>query len=352
MNTVFFDKYNELDAQIKKLAPVVAQITGREILSVNASIGMQYQPFCDVKQRAFGSPEELKNAYFSGWHSRILFLVERSKRISAYANLQDNKEYQTFIWYCTNDTIKHYVHLFLERSFYKYHREYMRQKPPLEEILWIGSNPRTIGIGITPRYKDNQWENDRSEVRKTPFEYWTIDHIMHTGFLKAGQNKQIQFDSVDDYLHFLVDFVKEDSNSPHELYLTKMYSEYVKNHTSPRDVPLLIPQFRYGGLEIKHQYRLDFLIIIPSIQKKYGFELSPYSTHRSFKEYEKDNQKRNDFLNKYDIVCAVLTDKQLKNPALLFQQIEVYLESGQKSGEILSVSNERLFQLYNEIKQP
>ena len=348
MSDVQKEKIYELDMMVKNLQPAVARISERDIRSFNASIGANYQRFCDVKQKTFNSPEELKNAYFAGWHNRVLFLKERSKTMEYYTNLPENQEYRVFILYNENITIHNYIHLFLERSFYKYYREYSRNKPPLEEILWIGSNDRVLGIGVTPRYRNGYWENDKSEVRKTLFEYWTIGHILHTGFLEAGKNNRIMFNGLDNLLNFITEFVAKFSCSKYELGLMERYSEYVRAHHSPPTVPLLIPQFRYGGLEKSHQYRLDFLIINPTTQKRYGFELSPYSTHSNFENYEKDNQKRLDFQNKHDIVCNTLTDAQLRDSDKMFLQIEVFLQPKQKDNEVLALSSERLTHLYKE----
>jgi hypothetical protein len=41
----------------------------------------------------------------------------------------------------------------------------------------------------------------------------------------------------------------------------------------------MIPQFRYGGLENKHMYRLDFTIIDPYTLAKIGIEISPWESH-------------------------------------------------------------------------
>lgn len=57
------------------------------------------------------------------------------------------------------------------------------------------------------------------------------------------------------------------------------------------DIPLLIPELRYGGLAAKHEYRLDFTIVNPHTLSKVGFELSPWSTHGELTGTKAKSQK-------------------------------------------------------------
>ncbi|MGO7039322.1 hypothetical protein ACCS60_13295 [Rhizobium acaciae] len=67
--------------------------------------------------------------------------------------------------------------------------------------------------------------------------------------------------------------------SPYQKNIAQLYADFVQAAERPEDVPLLIPEFRYEGIAPKHKYRLDFTIIDPDTMDKYGFELSPWSTH-------------------------------------------------------------------------
>ena len=69
------------------------------------------------------------------------------------------------------------------------------------------------------------------------------------------------------------------SGSQYEYDLSGLYCDYVRSHANSLEVPLLIPEFRYDGLAVKHVYRLDFRVINPYTFDKTGFELSPWSTH-------------------------------------------------------------------------
>ena len=96
----------------------------------------------------------------------------------------------------------------------------------------------------------------------------------------------------------------------------------------------MIPEFRYGGIEKDHEHRLDFLIIDPYTFNKYGFELSPWSTHGLLKgtarktqkeinamalaNFEREMEKHRAYFKRYDIFCRIYTDTLLKNTKKLF----------------------------------
>jgi hypothetical protein len=110
----------------------------------------------------------------------------------------------------------------------------------------------------------------------------------------------------------------------------------------PEKVPLLIPAFRYEGVDAKHRYRLDFCIIDPFTMQKIGYELSPWSTHgylsklkgltqAEINEMAKDNferemTKHRSFFKKHGIYALIYTDAQLKDMAGIFEEIKQYLE--------------------------
>lgn len=73
-------------------------------------------------------------------------------------------------------------------------------------------------------------------------------------------------------------------------------AEYIdiKNavNEDPNEVPLLIPELRYGGINKKHEYRLDFTVINPFNMGKVSFELSPWCTHGELKGTKGKTQKK------------------------------------------------------------
>lgn len=123
--------------------------------------------------------------------------------------------------------------------------------------------------------------------------------------------------------------------------VAKRYCDFVRNSQHPENIPLLIPEIRYGGLQRNHEYRLDFCIIDPFTMNKVGFELSPWSTHgelthlkgltqaeinrRALSNFEKEMRKLKSFFRKFGIVILVFTDTDLADPDALFEDIKKFL---------------------------
>ena len=63
------------------------------------------------------------------------------------------------------------------------------------------------------------------------------------------------------YFFKILWFDKRDQ--PYEMEIAKKYCELVLSSKQPYEIPLLIPELRYGGLQTQHRYRLDFTIINP-----------------------------------------------------------------------------------------
>jgi len=114
--------------------------------------------------------------------------------------------------------------------------------------------------------------------------YWTIGHVMETGLVIPGKDKIFEFADIEQYLLFFQDTLVRNSGSEYEYKIAGHYCDYVQKSADPEQVPLLIPEFRYAGLNKKHVYRLDFLTINPYTLDKVGFELSPWSTHGYLKK--------------------------------------------------------------------
>lgn len=226
----------------------------------------------------------------------------------------------------------------------KHFEELSRKRPDAEEaIAWIGQTNANYGLLITPRYRDGEWENDKSEIRAFNKAYWTVGHVMKTGLVIPGKNKTFIFSDVDQYLLFFTDTLVRNSGSKYEYEIACHYADYVSSHVAPESVPLLIPEFRYGGIAKKHEYRLDFLIINPYTLEKIGFELSPWSTHGYLSKiggltqakinemakdnFEKEMKKHRSFFKKHGIYCLIYTDEQLKDTKELFEEeIKPFLE--------------------------
>ena len=96
-----------------------------------------------------------------------------------------------------------------------------------------------------------------------------------------------------------------------------------------------------------HRYRLDFTIINPYTLIKYGFELSPWSTHgylyktssltqKQINEMARDNfenemKKHKDFFNRYHVYTRIYTDRDLADLDMIFVQDMLPILSAQPS---------------------
>lgn len=116
--------------------------------------------------------------------------------------------------------------------------------------------------------------------------------------------------------------------SSYERKFIKEYINMLQYEEKWKEIPLLLPEVRFDGVDFKHKYRIDFMIFNMISGKRIGIELSPYVTHiQDNKTWEKEMAKRNEYLKKYNIATITFTDKQLENIGQCFEQIKDYLFS-------------------------
>ena len=329
-----------IKGELKILLPQVLEDTGLPSeASLNATIGSKNDEFFNLSIEVINTPEEFRNKWLKGLKAQAL-----STRLSKYKWLLDAIE--------THESFKKYLMLFLERSYLNHFDELSKNRPdPSQSEIWIGQTNANYGLLVTPRFKNGNWENDKSEIRTFKYGYWTIGHVMETGLVIPGKNKIFEFSDVDQYLLFFTDTLVRNSGSNYEYEIAEHYSNYVKSSDNPLDVPLLIPEFRYLGLEKKHKYRLDFLIVNPFTFSKVGFELSPWSTHgkmsglkemtqlainkMALDNFEKEMKKHRSYFKKHDVVTLIYTDEQLQDCEKLFtEEMAIYLDPESPSTQL------------------
>lgn len=290
--------------------------------SINAIIGCKHDEFFDLKHDVI--PDH------------TTFVTQWMKRLQDCAKLNWRCK-EILEWFRSSVAFKKYLALFLQRSYFKHYDELSKQRPDVAEaILWIGQNNLHYGLAVTPRFNDDgEWENDKSEIRAFKYGYWTIGHVLATGLVIPGRDKTISFPDVQSYLTFFTEVLVRPTASKYQLDLAELYCKFVLTQPDPRSVPLLIPEYRYEGLEKKHKYRLDFLIINPYTLDKVGFELSPWSTHgmlsgtgsktqKQINEIASDNferevEKQRSFFKKYNITVLIYSDKSLNDIKSIFE---------------------------------
>jgi hypothetical protein len=309
--------------------------------SLHAKIGGKHAQFYDVRNIVIHSPEQYQSIWLDGLMSYLnqLSYKEQSNNYELLNNMQESKE------------VMNYVMLFLERSYLKHYDELSKVRPKQDEaMIWIGQNNADYGIFVTPRFSNGEWENDGSEIRKFKPDYFTIGHILKSGLVIPDEEEIIHFDTVKEYLSFFKNVLVRNSGSKYERQVAKLYCEYVLEQDKPKKVPLLIPEYRYGGKDKKHKYRLDFTVINPYNMKKVGFELSPWSTHgylsgtkgKSQKEinkeasdnFEKEMKKHKSYYKKFGVFSFIYTDSELSEIEDVFDDIIEHLNPKKENKQL------------------
>ncbi|MHA3891330.1 hypothetical protein [Acinetobacter sp. GXMZU3951] len=315
-------------------------------LKLNAYVGSKAADFIDLKHEVIDTPQK----YILKWLEGMKDQASKTNRANNIFNdLQDeNKPH-----------FKKYVHLFLTRSFLNYYNELSKVRPDVNDAhLWFGNNDNFYGFFITPRWNQvkQEWENDNSEIRAVQFKYWSIGHILKTGLCIPDKDQKYTFTQLSDFLNFYMALIKL-TKSPYQIYIAEQYITYIKGHSNPEDLPLLIPEMRFGGKEKKHLYRLDFMVINAATMEKTGFEISPWSTHGQLSgksktlvqlneeaqaNFQKEIDKSNRFLKRYQIPTFHYSDRDLLDLDTVWLEIQEILETG-KAPEQLELA------LYNDI---
>ena len=322
----------EMKTDLRAMLPRVLKETGLgSEQSLNATIGHKTDFFIDLKNEIINSPEHYVTLWMEGFKSNL-----NGWGGGAYQELFDMVK--------ASPAMQEYLDLFLRRSYLKHYEELYKTRPHDSEAeIWIGQNHADFGLLVAPRFAKGDWENDKSEIRHFKPRYWSIGHVLETGLVVPGKKDVMEFGTVDDYLKFFENVLVRGTKSSHQQKIAAMYSEYVRESEHPYDVPLLIPEFRYGGKVAKHQYRLDFCVIDPDTMDKVGFELSPWSSHgeltgtkgKSQKEinaeaqanFDKEMKKQKSFYKKHGVFALIYTDIDLVKPKAIFADIRSRLEA-------------------------
>jgi len=214
-----------------------------------------------------------------------------------------------------------------------------------------------------PRFNKSasDWENDKSEIRRARFGYFTIGHVLSTGLVIPGVDKRLTFANTRAYLNFFESVLVRGAGSIHQDALAERYSRFVMASDDPSSVPLLIPELRYRGRDRRHNYRLDFCVVDPFSLNKIGFELSPWSSHGRLDEirtktlralnaqaqlnFEREIEKLGAYFDRYGIHVVVFTDAALEDPDAVFQRVERYLRPEERSVQLLIHAKQQIIDM-------
>lgn len=323
------------------------------VQSLHGIIGSKNNTFVDSIRTQFINP----NDFIARWLSGMMLYEE--KRRAEFKNYTPSNDLVLF----QDPEVRKYTLLFLERNFYRNLIARTRSKPQdgLWKI-WFGGGKFVWGLLIAPVFRQGAWTNDVSEIRRANYSYWTIGHILDTGFIDPSSSRPVKFSDVNNLMDFYRSILKRVSNSQYEQAIFDRYLTYLQRSQNVYEEPLLIPELRYAGLETKHQYRLDFTILNPHTMKYVGFEISPHSTHMAISgkdektqiqlnkelslRWDKEMKKRNEYFSSFGITTITFTDEQLSDIDECFQNIESVLNERTTEKLNLNVEMDKFLKKY------
>ncbi|MEY2333228.1 hypothetical protein [Acidithiobacillus ferrianus] len=307
----------------------------------HAHIGRNNNTFVDSVRMQFQSSDDFIARWLDGLRVEVLQNREVIARRRRFGGMKRTVELIPEM--LQDEFLRNYIYLFLERNFYRNFVGRVRAKP--EECLWqlwFGPGNLSWGLFISPAHRLGEWTNDKSQMRREPYHYWTIGHVMETGLVVPDSEEPMTFGSVGNFLQFYETVLARVSNSEYEKQISKLYLDHVKQSAPPEGMPLLIPELRYGGKEAKHLYRLDFCVLNPYIMRMVGFEISPASSHMAIAgitsktqvqlneslatKWAKESDKRNRYFRDFGISVVTFADPELADIESCFTAIVSALE--------------------------
>jgi len=331
---------------------IYEEITGNNSLhSFHARIGMHNNTFVDSVRTRFVDPNDFINRWVSGLLARVESEARRSGGKPSQETLTSGIFYLLQI--LNDELLREYAFTFLTRNFYRNYKERVRAKPD-ESLwsIWFGNGTLVWGLLISPSLRKNEWTNDKSEMRREEYNYWTVRHVMEAGLIDPESEDPIVFKATKDFSIFYRSVLKRVSNSKYEREISDLYIDYLHKSKNPLDEPFLIPELRYAGKDKEHKYRLDFSVFNPYSMKMTGFEISPSYSHMSVKgikgktqksvnedlskKWDREMGKRNEYFSKYGLSTVTFTDENLSDIDSCFLQIKMALSERQSEAQNLS----------------
>ena len=180
---------NELTAELKSMQDEVLKITKfNNVQSLHGKIGGKFDQFIDIKNEVITSPEHFISYWLEGYKNELMSRGMYAGRSNLYETYQLLQQHTIF---------KDYLFLFLRRVYLRNYEALSKKRPTVEEAeIYIGQNNANYGILITPRFVNNSWENDKSKIRHFKKKYWSIGHILETGFVIPNKNNKMTFKNV------------------------------------------------------------------------------------------------------------------------------------------------------------
>lgn len=340
-----------ITAELRKLQPDALSrycaSMGRSLSlqSFHATIGGKNNTYVDSVRTQFSDFTDFQAQWLRGLRSELMRHGTPYPDSSAYriaTLLQD-------------PVVQRYTFLFLERNFYRNYAERTRAKPSTSLWrLWFGDRNLHWGLLIAPAHRRGEWTNDKSEMRRADYHYWTVGHVLAEGLVDPSTTEPYRFTDLAGLLAFYRSILRRVSNSLYEKAIADRYVSYIENSSAPLEEPFLIPELRYAGLTARHAHRLDFTVLNAHVMSFTGFELSPHSTHYFMKgittktqkeinedlaaKWDKEMEKRNAYFASYGITTITFADSHLANMDACFEIVAQHLSA--RPSEVVRVADE------------
>jgi hypothetical protein len=169
-----------------------SQIVGREstLQQMHAHVGRNNNTFVDSTRMQFHSPEDFIARWFNGLTQQV---IERKDAIARRRRFGNRKRTEEIIPEMLQDQFLHnYIHLFLERNFYRNFEARVRAKPDQNLWqVWFGSGQLVWGLLISPSHRFGEWTNDKIQMRRENYSYWTVEHVLETDLIAPESEKPV-----------------------------------------------------------------------------------------------------------------------------------------------------------------
>lgn len=290
----------------------------KAILSLNAKVGSKATRYANIETKKFLSAE----AYRDEWLHGALELNDHH-----------------MIELLKNNILREYIILFLERSFLKNEKKYRKIKlESTDRELYLGKNDCVIGVFIAPRKSNEIWHSYKLKGLSVRYKYLSLGQLVYEGYLKGKiqddkyEAELIKVNDFEDIIRFYEIFIR--NSSKNEKKFIENYLTYVKTKDEWMDIPMLLPELRWGGKDAFHKYRVDYFIANYFTGKRLAIELSPDSTHLIGKniknEWKKENDKRNSYQFDYKADTIIYTSEDLKDIENCFSRILYIFETSER----------------------
>ncbi len=205
-------------ATLRKAATTLGRFS-MSLQSLHGIIGSKNNVYTDAVRLEFRNPKDFIARWLQG-------LRHRAEAAARFGNENAATRIARLL---KNHTVRQYTLTFLTRNFYRNIVERTRLKPK-ENLwgLWFGDNTMSWGLLIAPDYRDGEWTNDKSEMRRADYDYWTVGHVLSTGIIDPDSNELVEFDSLRSLTQFYRSVLRRRSASDYEKGLAQRYIEYLR----------------------------------------------------------------------------------------------------------------------------